>query len=219
MIVCLVEDPTTKRQQPRNYLEILEERVAYLEGLLAQQNQADVVFASPQPEFQPQTPATARSQTHEHESPQTTRSAEAGEGRDEVGDLAAKVGMLSFAAGAEPHYLGSSSTFAFSRVINSALLQAMPRRTGDTHKADHDKRPSPAPCLLPDYESCVKLSDAYFREIHSQYPFLHEPTFRLWEAKLMPSERMDMSQFGPPALFFLYMVGCPPHPFFENIRD
>ncbi|KIV78792.1 hypothetical protein PV11_06402 [Exophiala sideris] len=207
---CLVEDPTTKRHQPRNYLEILEERVAYLEGILAHQNQADSILGSPQQdplhqeESQPRTPTIARSSTYEHRSPSTLTDAH--ERRDEVGDLAAKVGMLSLAAGAEPHYLGSSSTFAFSRVINSALLQAMPRRTLETHRAHHDKRQLPAPCLLPDYESCVKLSDAYFREIHSQYPFLHEPTFRLWEAKLMPSEMTNMSQFEPPALFFMYMV-------------
>ncbi|KAK4949750.1 hypothetical protein LTR10_011592 [Elasticomyces elasticus] len=207
---CLVEDPTTKRHQPRNYLEILEERVAYLEGILAHQNQADSILGSlqqdalHQEESQPRTPTIARSSTYEHRSPSTL--ADAYERRDEVGDLAAKVGMLSLAAGAEPHYLGSSSTFAFSRVINSALLQAIPRRTLETHRAHHDKRQLPAPCLLPDYESCVKLSDAYFREIHSQYPFLHEPTFRLWEAKLMPSEMTNMSQFELPALFFMYMV-------------
>ncbi|KAI1630290.1 fungal-specific transcription factor domain-containing protein [Exophiala viscosa] len=209
-LVCLVEDPTTKRHQPRNYLEILEERVAYLEGVLAQENQAGAIPGSlhqvglQYAESQTTTPSATLSFTQEHLSP--SRSGTADEGRDEVGNLAAKVGMLSLAAGAEPHYLGASSTFAFSRVINSALLQAVPRRAPDTHNGHHDTRPLPAPCLLPDYESCVKLSDAYFREIHSQYPFLHEPTFRLWEAKLMPSEMTDMSQFEPVALFFLYMV-------------
>ncbi|KND91994.1 Positive regulator of purine utilization, partial [Tolypocladium ophioglossoides CBS 100239] len=42
---CLVEDPATKRHQPRNYLETLEERVALLEGLL-QQARPDVAGSS-----------------------------------------------------------------------------------------------------------------------------------------------------------------------------
>ncbi|CAH0046509.1 unnamed protein product, partial [Clonostachys solani] len=33
---CIIEDPATKRQQPRDYLQSLEERVGMLEGLLAQ---------------------------------------------------------------------------------------------------------------------------------------------------------------------------------------
>ncbi|RSL84131.1 hypothetical protein CEP52_016520 [Fusarium oligoseptatum] len=38
-LACLVEDPSTKRQLPRNYLETLEERVELLERLLQQQGQ------------------------------------------------------------------------------------------------------------------------------------------------------------------------------------
>ena len=63
------------------------------------------------------------------------------------------------------------------------------------------------PCLLPDYDSCVTLSNAYFQNIHPQYPFLHEPTFRLWERKLIgPFEAMDAPSFDPIHLFFVNMV-------------
>lgn len=186
--------------------------MTFLEGLIAQQNQGDVALG-PQlhsvfqrPEFQ-SSPSTTRQHPEQQYGNPSSLAGTDGDG-DEVGDLASKVGMLSFAAGAEPHYLGSSSTFAFSRVINSALLQAIPQKRDGTPGSRQDTRSLPAPCLLPDYESCVKLSDAYFREVHTQYPFLDEPSFRGWEAKLIPSEITDLYQCDPVSLFFLYMV-CP----------
>ncbi|KIX07700.1 uncharacterized protein Z518_02354 [Rhinocladiella mackenziei CBS 650.93] len=55
------------------------------------------------------------------------------EEHDEVSDLASKVGMLGLnAARAEPHYLGSSSAFAFSRVISSSLLRGLPTKLNGT---------------------------------------------------------------------------------------
>lgn len=166
-IVCLVEDPATKRHQPRNYLETLEERVAFLEGIIARQNSGGVALDSQPggvlqpPEFEPG--PFAAGQLPEQQDGNPSSFARINGDGDEVGDLASKVGMLSFAAGAEPHYLGSSSTFAFSRVINSTLLQAIPRRKDGIIGSHRDTRPLPSPCLLPDYEHCVKLSDAYFR--------------------------------------------------------
>ncbi|KAK6381560.1 hypothetical protein LTS17_004618 [Exophiala oligosperma] len=208
---CLVEDPATKRHQPRNYLETLEERVVYLERFIAEHTRVD---------DDPLTQSQGVLQRHdsasnhtvatqlpdfdeEHENPSTLGKPD--EDYDEVSDLASKVGMLSFAAGAEPHYLGSSSTFAFSRVINSALLQAISRKPGGSTRHQQDKSSLPTPCLLPDYDDCVRLSDAYFREVHAQYPFLHEPSFRDWEAKIMPSDATDLSHPDPAHLFFLYM--------------
>jgi hypothetical protein len=43
----------------------------------------------------------------------------------------------------------------------------------------------PTPCLLPDYNTAVKPSNVYFQHSHPQYPFLHEPTIRAWEAVII----------------------------------
>lgn len=212
LLVCLVEDPATKRHQPRNYLETLEERVVYLERIITQHNDAeDDPLPQSQDTLRRHNPALSQMTAVQLPEPDEERENASSLGNpnedyDEGSDLASKVGMLSFAAGAEPHYLGSSSTFAFSRVINSALLQAVSRKPGGRARHQPGKGSLPTPCLLPDYDDCVKLSDAYFREVHAQYPFLHEPSFRLWEVKIMPSHATDVSHLDPASLFFLYMV-------------
>lgn len=204
-----MEDPTTKRHQPRNYLETLEERVALLDGIL-QQVRPDLagghlshgdfygaeILSSP----------SISTQFINNEPGNRSNKVRAHEEHDGVSDLASQVGMLGLnAAGAEPHYLGSSSAFAFSRVISSSLLQGVPTTPKETFGRNQDNTSTQFPCLLPDYEAGVTLSDAYFQNIHPQYPFLHEATFRVWEAELTgPSETSTTRD--PVPLFFLYMV-------------
>ncbi|RFU28297.1 hypothetical protein B7463_g8032, partial [Scytalidium lignicola] len=212
--LCLVEDPVTKRRQPRNYLETLEYRVGFLERILKEARPDladDHLFQGDfhRPETQSSPFAVVKSINNQYGGRST--SIRAGGESDGLDDLASKVGMLSMnAAGAEPHYLGSSSTFAFSRLINPTLRQAVLRKdTGMNAFRQHqdDSSMLPTPCPLPDYETAVKLSNAYFENIHSQYPFLHEPTFRVWEAMLNgTSESLDALNFNPIPLFFLNIV-------------
>lgn len=216
MAACLVEDPATKRHRPRDYLETLEQRVAFLEGVLKQYRpdlandhlfQNDIV----QPESQPI--SSKRTQPIEDQSHGPPSLPRAGEDDEPVGldELASKVGLLSLnAAGAEPHYLGSSSTFAFSRLINSSLRQVVLTDSNDasTFGRNENALPTiPTPCLLPDHDTAVKLSDAYFQNIHTQYPFLHEPTFRTWEATIASGpEGFETFVSNPGPMFFLNMV-------------
>jgi hypothetical protein len=130
---------------------------------------------------------------------------------DEIDELASKAGLLSLnAAGAEPYYLGSSSTFAFSRLINSSLRRVVltsSNRPGTLGQPEDSQNVLPAPCLLPSYETAVRLSDAYFRNIHTQYPFIYEPTFRAWEAALAGGlTGLESILSNPVALFFLNAV-------------
>ncbi|KAL4750035.1 hypothetical protein BDW72DRAFT_213691 [Aspergillus terricola var. indicus] len=155
--VCLVEDPATKRHYPRNYLETLEQRVATLEGVIRGMHAV---------------PAG-----NDHTAVQD----------NELSDLSSMIGTLSLnAAGAEPHYLGSSSAFAFARFVEPVIRQAItsiPSRTA------------------------VQLSDAYFGNIHTQYPFLHEPTFRQWEKRLYnPVPAVTPTCSGRAQFYFLNMV-------------
>ncbi|WKT52744.1 hypothetical protein QSH57_003306 [Fusarium oxysporum f. sp. vasinfectum] len=166
---------------------MLEGRVASLQS----QDQAP----SPQ-----STPAAASNDESTSSIPYTP------EGRDATSDLSSRVGMLDFrTTQTEPQYLGSSSSFAFSRIINLSLSSNLPTAPALAHLSD--RRSSPSPCLLPDYDVAVKLSDAYFKHIHPQYPFLHEPTFRTWEAMLYDSSQ-DFTEtgFSFTPLFFLNMV-------------
>ena len=133
------------------------------------------------------------------------------ENTEDLNDLASKVGTLSLnAAGAEPHYLGSSSTFAFARLIKPILSRI--ERTNSTYTDDCiTDSTAPSTCALPDPRTAIILSNAYFDNIHTQYPFLHEPDFRAWEAAVVCQgnsgwfeEQADLTP-----LFFLNMVGIP----------
>jgi hypothetical protein len=107
----------------------------------------------------------------------------------------------------EPQYLGSSSAFAFSRIISLSLNRNLPSVPTGVFGDREGLTPSPTPCSLPDYDIATSLSSSYFKEIHPQYPFLHEPSFRALEAKVYdaPSDFIDTDLYGP-ALFFMNMV-------------
>lgn len=212
MVVCLVEDPATKRQQPRNYLETLEQRVAELENQLQQERSKSQQDSSLFSEVDFQEGGYSQSVFGADWSSNSDRMGSADTTKvetdaDDMNDIATKVGLLSVAAGAEPHYLGSSSAITLCRIINSALVQALPKR-GRQNSARHsnDSHSASSPFMFPNSENCVRLSDAYFDQIHTQYPFLHEPTFRSWEASFLPSEMSNMSDLGSFSSFALYMV-------------
>ncbi|KAL4865039.1 fungal-specific transcription factor domain-containing protein [Aspergillus spectabilis] len=192
--ICLVEDPSTKRQHPRNYLETLEQPSDHFSQ-----------YNDPRPEPQPSSPNLSQSTEGQHGTPLTAGAYMEDEKHNELDGLASKVGLLSLnAAGAESHYLGTSSTFAFARLINSSLRQVVLTQTNNVdtlHQTEED-----TPCSLPDYEAAVKLSDAYFRHAHPHYPFLHEPTFRAWEQMMLDGSTETEMTFNPVPLFLLNMV-------------
>jgi hypothetical protein len=189
----------TKRHQPRNYLETLEQRVLLLEEQLRQAESGKASEPSPfsntQSTFSDQTSSTTV------------------EGPLELDDLSSMIGTLSLnAAGAEPSYLGASSAFAFARFFKPSIRQAAtslpPEISSISRSSLHGHvSTAPEPCHLPDYQTAVKLSNAYFQNFHPQYPFLHEPTFRMWETMLQdPIETMSSLGYDPVPLYFLNMV-------------
>ncbi|KAJ4033794.1 hypothetical protein NW761_006474 [Fusarium oxysporum] len=197
---CFVEDPITKRHQPRNYLETLEQRVILLEAQLKKAQPS--VTNGPSPSASSQAASTS-------DQASTTAIDE----RFELDDLSSMIGTLSLnAAGAEPSYLGASSAFAFARFMKPSIRQAvasLPPEISSISRSQSHGHASypPEPCPLPDYQTAVKLSNAYFQNIHPQYPFLHEPTFRLWETVLEdPLEAMSSLGYDPVPLYFLNMV-------------
>ncbi|KAF7541951.1 hypothetical protein G7054_g357 [Neopestalotiopsis clavispora] len=212
---CQVEDPITKRYQPRNYLEILENKIAALEESLRQARSEvaqDCLAHTDLPDFAVELPA-ANSPRPQSIIPSGDQSETTEALSDDtiINELASKVGMLEMnVAGGEPHYLGSSSAFAFSRAIGSTLLlqglQPIPER-GDQLSASHSHPEDHfdfLPCLLPDYDDGQVLSNAYFRNIHPQYPFLNKSTFKAWEAEILHPDQF--SSQNPVASYFIYMV-------------
>lgn len=118
-------------------------------------------------------------------------------------DLSSMIGTLSLnAAGSEPTYLGSSSVFAFTRFVKPSLRPAIGPASSKRVDESYDAA-APEPCALPDCHTAVKLSNAYFQNIHTQYPFLHEATFREWEVALADPL---LATYDSLPLFFVTMV-------------
>lgn len=186
----------------------MEERVELLERLLQQQSQAS----------QPQAPAglqPSRSRDFNHFGAVSgSYPARDRDESDEATDLISKAGVLSLhASGAEPQYFGPSSMFSFSRVIHACVRQTVQEKPSNEfdYSLDEMDASALAPCRLPSYEVGLALSNAYFENVHLQYPFLHEPTFRQWENNAVGLDSMVAS---PSELFFVNMARrtCLIHP-------
>ncbi|KAI5461692.1 fungal-specific transcription factor domain-containing protein [Mariannaea sp. PMI_226] len=206
---CLFEDPDTRKRRPRNYLETLEARVAFLEGG-TQNSQTEA--SSP---YLP-TPG-AQQQSSQHG---TFISDE----EDRGTDLSLQAGLLDVrTTQTEPQYLGSSSTFAFSHIVNSSLSRHVPERSKPLPGLLTRRVPSPTMCFLPDHDLALILSKAYFENIQPQYPFLHEPTFRLWEKKLATQSQdvTDLSLNSVPLFFvnMVYAVGALLLPTYQSLAE
>lgn len=146
--MCLVEDPDTKKLRPRNYLEILEARLASLEQRDAQHTYNTSISSPPD---LPSSTDSNRSQSvllsGTEESP--------------AGGLPIRVGLLDFrTTQVEPHYLGSSSSFAFAHLINPSLRGALNNKPfGPLHTSEKTES-APLPCLLPEYHIATVLRNA-----------------------------------------------------------
>lgn len=214
----MVEDPATGLHRPRDYVVSLEARVAYLEGLL-QETRPEVAidhFAGLPRQPQQADGAVLDSVGAENAAPGTSitghpqQPIHGSDDADESDLLSNEVALLCLgAAGREPQYFGPSSAVHFSRIVSSTLR--LPRRGGaggttsshysNTSHVTGRYQEFPGPGVI------AKLSKAYFSNIHPQYPFLHQPTFRLMEQQcLEASLRNDLSAAPGPSLFFVLMV-------------
>lgn len=199
LLACLFEDPETKKRRPRNYLQALEARVALLNDGRPSSPVVNLPSCLRTPDTQ-QESSRLEDCTGDDENNTTEHS-----------PLSLQAGLLDVRSAqteqTEPQYLGLSSTFAFSHIVNSSLCRHLPDRAKPLRGLLTRQAPSPSLCFLPDKELALLLSNAYFENIHPQYPFLHEATFRIWEqtAAARPHEGRSAHIFTVP-LFFVNMV-------------
>ncbi|KAL6400206.1 transcription activator protein acu-15 [Ilyonectria robusta] len=210
---CLVEDPATGLYRPRDYMQSLEARVAYLEGLL-QKTRPDVALDHlVESEQSPRGDIQQASASGLHNAPQDD--AQGGpsiEVEDPADQLSADVALLCLsAAGKEPHYFGPSSAVSFSRIVSAAMK--LPRKVGGSQNsvlmAENAAFSSARlfPISFPSPALGSTLSQAYFNNLHPQYPFLHRPTFEFWEDSCMKADASgNLYIAGDVALFFVWMV-------------
>lgn len=218
---CLVEDPATGLHRPRDYLKSLEARVAFLEGLL-QESRPEVALDHLHDDPSIYLTGNAMQNPNENDSriqgggidflafDGTSPTANVGE--DNTDDLSSEVALLCLsAAGREPHYFGPSCAVSFSRIVSATMGLPRRQRSSQASVADRESHdPEVRRTISVGFPSAslgATLSQAYFKNIHSQYPFLHEPTFRIWEEICLRAHLMgDLESAGDIPLFFVLMV-------------
>jgi hypothetical protein len=211
----LVEDPATGLHRPRDYLKSLEARVAYLESLL-QQTRPEVALDhldDPGHHLRQSNDQTALQPPHAHGGYSIYDHTSPADGDDEnIDDLSTEVALLCLsAAGREPHYFGPSCAVSFSRIVSATM--GLPKRGGSSqHSTAMPEIQGPevhrtVSVSFPSPNLAMTLSQAYFKNIHPQYPFLHKPTFKVWEEKCTRANLAgDIDTAGDLPLFFVLMV-------------
>ncbi|KAL3481445.1 fungal-specific transcription factor domain-containing protein [Aspergillus californicus] len=233
---CLVEDPATGLHRPRDYLQSLESRVAYLESLL-QEVRPDVALdhmGSDLPDESHALPSAPLSPTIALNGPAYTqlpvqeptsgspvnniaRRASSVQPEDhQVDVLSSEVALLCLSAtGRDPHYFGPSSAVSFSRIVSATMGLPATQNVGSSsqHSVISGREGSPLNAQkdtmlrLPSSTTAAKLTKAYFDNIHPQYPILHRPTFESWEAELRRGFQPGSIQDAANIpLFFVLMV-------------
>ncbi|KAF7191361.1 Positive regulator of purine utilization [Pseudocercospora fuligena] len=192
---CLVEDPATGLQRPRDYMQTLEARVAYLESLLQDARPDIALDHLTHRERQPEG-------NHVRHSPRSQIG-------DEVDRVSTDVALLCVsAAGREPHYFGPSSAISFSRIASQSMglhpsLGASPLTVDDDDSEVRDNRK----LIFPSRIAGAALSRAYFENVAPQYPFLHRPTFDSWEERCHEQwANADAPPTSHLPIFFVLMV-------------
>lgn len=135
--------------------------------------------------------------------------------------LSSEVALLCLsAAGRESRYFGPTSSVSFSRIVSATMgfgsgNADAPSISHENPSQDHYQDDAESwsdarrdtPRRIPSPSTGARLTTAYFDNIHPQYPFLHEPTFRGWEKEFWESTqsgRLDNVSAVP--LFFVLMV-------------
>ncbi|KAG5798120.1 hypothetical protein H9Q69_002864 [Fusarium xylarioides] len=134
------------------------------------------------------------------------------EAEDARDQLSTDVALLYLTtASKEPHYFGPSSVVSFSRIISTAI--DLPKRSqASTVRFEHGgfldwNCPQVFPVSFSPPPLGTALSQAYFGNIHAQYPFLHGPAFRFWEEQCFKAGLSgNLSAAGEMAQFFVWMV-------------
>jgi len=133
--------------------------------------------------------------------------------------LSSEVALLCLsAAGRDPQFFGPSSAVSFSRIA-SAIIGLPLKRPGSSglrqagDEGDHSGRSrwsGMPPSELPTPAKAAMLSQAYFKSVHLQYPFLHRPTFQSMEQECLSASALgDITTADSVSLFFVLMVWSP----------
>ena len=124
-------------------------------------------------------------------------------------DLSALELLCLRSAGAEPHFFGASSGYSFAKMFSASLRAVRQQGPGLTMSGIRDKtcqkRPLAMPVPLPNRMVVNALTNAYFEQVHPQFPFLHQPSHEKRKDEVLSAIDAGKSP-DPIHSFFVYVV-------------
>nr|KIR84433.1 hypothetical protein I308_05450 [Cryptococcus tetragattii IND107] len=144
--------------------------------------------------------------------------------KEEDGDFAAGVALLSLNSASEPHFLGASSGSTWAKLVSSvwrrpgiSLYHTNPIRSGQSHGTPSDvseNQLQPHQCLLPSPGDSEILFKACYMHVQARYAFPDWIELRRWisqqESLLRASVENDVNtpegKVSRVAMFFILMV-------------
>lgn len=136
-----------------------------------------------------------------------------GPGSPNVDHLSSEVALLCLsAAGPEPRYFGPSSAVSFSHIASQTMGLRTPMESthGSKARMPASAKSQTAKHALPSWpsvEQAEDLTEAFFRNVHAQFPFLHRPTLKRWEQECRRSRSPGgVTELGDVPVFFVLMV-------------
>ena len=164
---------TTEHSQLAQYASRLERQVAELQNRLQSQNESCTQEVAPQ----------SISPVNNH------------------GELSTDVVLLSMNAAAEPSFIGATSGFSLSRLVEGILSESiLTRRVRDNETTVSGQIPMREQSSVATDQEDV-LVDTFFQRVHPRYPLLDEASL---QNVFRQSTRDD--NHNTPDLFILYMV-------------
>lgn len=119
---------------------------------------------------------------------------------DYHGELSTDVVLLSMNAAAEPSFIGATSGFSLSRLVEGILSESMlTERVRDNDTTVSSQTPMREQSVASDQEDV--LVDTFFKRVHPRYPLLDEVSVQ----DLFRQTTRD-EDHNSPNLFILYMV-------------
>ncbi|KAE8153088.1 fungal-specific transcription factor domain-containing protein [Aspergillus avenaceus] len=182
----------TFRDISQSYISELEARVQWLESII-QENLPDIELYNSGNNHPPEPTASQLDQVKD--------------GGNPIREIADQVGLVSVNTGADLRYLGPSSGLFFTRFVLTGLsCRVQMERSSPSGPTDSNFVPVELldvhPRELPsDFKQAQWLTQAYFRAVHLQFPFLHEPT----HLELLQNV-YNGKDIGPADKFQLFMV-------------
>ncbi|EXJ72000.1 uncharacterized protein A1O5_04503 [Cladophialophora psammophila CBS 110553] len=198
----------TSRDIPRSYVHDLEARVAWLESIVRENIPS--VDLNRGPRFRSHGTPSSRSREADLSQSQHEDGAHDSYSQDDesLSDITHQIGLVSVATGADLRYLGPSSGLFFTRFVLAGLGRKIQVERQYPPEPTRDRETIPADLLIiqpqelpSDHRHARWLSQAYFENVHMQFPFLHESTYMEILAQLYAG-----AEVGPTCEFQVFMV-------------